>query len=436
METKYIVVIEIGSSKIRGALAEQKENGSLLVNEIHSESLVNCVRYGIIQNVGNVRIAISKMIKQFETSIDGIIEGVYVGINGRTVHNVPVLETRPLGIDSSITDSMLQDLKNEAKNNHKMELDNLDVLPISYFVDGIEVDNPVGSIGAELRAEMNLVVARTNLRLNAQRVFNELNYKVKKFCVTPISAGKVLLSKEERSLGVMLLDLGAETTTISIYKNDALRFICCLPIGGRNITRDITALNVLEDTAERIKQSMSNPLDPKSANETIEGVKGSEVASYIVARTGEIIANIKQQRENAKDFVETIKSVVVLGGGSLLRGLTQKLNEELNVSVRVAKTPNSIQSYSPMATSTENLNLISLIVDCASLNDSSCAKKNEYDFHTEGTTVKEPEPTPVDEGNTGPKPTKKKKGFLSGLKGRLVDALSDDDSEEKKDYFN
>jgi cell division protein FtsA len=65
--------------------------------------------------------------------------------------------------------------------------------------------------------------------------------------LSPLAVAKHVLSYDERQLGCMLVDLGAETTTVSIYKNDALIHIATLPFGGRNITRDIMSLNVLEE---------------------------------------------------------------------------------------------------------------------------------------------------------------------------------------------
>ena len=85
----------------------------------------------------------------------------------------------------------------------------------------------------------------------------------------------------------MLVDMGAETTTVTIYRKGCLRYFATLPFGGRNITRDITSLNVLEENAEDIKITSGNAIPRDTASSlNLNGVKLSEVSNLIVAAVG------------------------------------------------------------------------------------------------------------------------------------------------------
>ena len=112
-----------------------------------------------------------------------------------------------------------------------------------------------------------------------------------------------------------------------------------LPLGGRNLTRDVmNGLNVLEETAENVKKNINNPLDPSNVSDVvIEGVSARKAANYIAARTGEIIANINQQLADAGVSADGIQSIVLIGGGAHLGGLQQKLEETIKVNLIVAK---------------------------------------------------------------------------------------------------
>ena len=86
-QVQYIVAIEIGSSKIVGAIADKSSIGLVSVSHLVEEKLINCVRYGCVQNVENVRSAINRIIKELERRIDGRITQTYVGISGRSLHS-------------------------------------------------------------------------------------------------------------------------------------------------------------------------------------------------------------------------------------------------------------------------------------------------------------------------------------------------------------
>jgi cell division protein FtsA len=70
----------------------------------------------------------------------------------------------------------------------------------------------------------------------------------------------VILTDTEKRTGCALVDFGADTTTIAVYKNNILRYLSVLPLGGNNITRDICALQLEEDEAENLKVKYGNAI--------------------------------------------------------------------------------------------------------------------------------------------------------------------------------
>ena len=334
-KNQYIVALEIGSSKIVGAIAEKTSAGYLSVKHLQEERHLNSVRYGIVQNVENIKSSVNRILKNLEGMVDGRITQVYMGLSGRSLHSIVSEVNRSVGSTEPITKELIDRIIHEATSTPIRNHDTVDIVPRAYYVDKQETPNPVGIFGSSIKIKVNLIVAKPSLKLNVNRLMT-FGVPAKDYIVTPLAVAEQILSESDRELGCMLLDMGAETTTVSIYKNKALIYLVTLPLGGRNLTRDVmNGLNVLEETAENVKKNINNPLDPPNvSNVTIEGVSAKDAANYISARTGEIIANINQQLADAGISSSDIQSIVLIGGSAHLGGLQQKIEDTIKVKVR------------------------------------------------------------------------------------------------------
>ena len=379
-KTQYIVALEIGSSKIVGAIAEKNLSGYVQVNHLEVEKLINSVRYGCVQNVENTKGAINTILKKLENRVNGTIESVYVGLSGRSLHSEPTEVNHNLDATVPITNDVLDRIVNDAGKDPIKNYETIEVVPRTYYVDKNETKSPSGQFGSNINIKLNLIVAKPNLKLNLDRVMTG-GARVKDYMVTPLVVADEILEPSEKSLGCMLVDIGAETTTVSIYKDGALVYLTTLPLGGRNITRDITiGLNVLEDTAERVKKNINNPLDKNVDRISIEGVNSMDAANYIVARTGEIIANIKQQIQYAGVKAVDLHNIVLIGGGAQLPGIARRIEDEIKLRVRLGSFPQGINILDHNINRAEYIQLFSLLSKAASNMpaNQSCVRPNDY----------------------------------------------------------
>ena len=379
-KTQYIVALEIGSSKIVGAIAEKNLSGYVQVNHLEVEKLINSVRYGCVQNVENTKGAINTILKKLENRVNGTIESVYVGLSGRSLHSEPTEVNHNLDATVPITNDVLERIVNDAGKDPIKNYETIEVVPRTYYVDKNETKSPSGQFGSNINIKLNLIVAKPNLKLNLDRVMTG-GARVKDYMVTPLVVADEILEPSEKSLGCMLVDIGAETTTVSIYKDGALVYLTTLPLGGRNITRDITiGLNVLEDTAERVKKNINNPLDKNVDRISIEGVNSMDAANYIVARTGEIIANIKQQIQYAGVKAVDLHNIVLIGGGAQLPGIARRIEDEIKLRVRLGSFPQGINILDHNINRAEYIQLFSLLSKAASNMpaNQSCVRPNDY----------------------------------------------------------
>ena len=435
-KNQYIVALEIGSSKIVGAIAEKTSAGYLSVRYLQEEKHINSVRYGIVQNVENIKSGINHVLKTLEGMVDGRITQVYLGVSGRSLHSIVSEVNRSVGSTESITKELIDRIINEATSTPLRNYDTVDVVPRAYYVDKVETTNPVGQFGSSIKIKVNLIVAKPALKLNLNRLMT-FGVPAKDYIVTPLAVAEQILSESDRELGCMLVDMGAETTTVSIYKNKALIFLNTLPLGGRNLTRDVmNGLNVLEETAENVKKNINNPLDPSNVSDVvIEGIPAREAANYISARTGEIIANINQQLADAGVSSNDIQSIILIGGGAHLGGLQQKMEETIKIKVRLGQNPLSINILNSSINRMEYIEVFALLAKAAELipDGETCIELNKYAdslvFRGPVNPDPEPEPDPERESKRKPKKTSGRSRW-ERLREKLSGLMTDDESDE------
>ena len=438
-KNQYIVALEIGSSKIVGAVAEKTSAGYLSVKHLQEERHLNSVRYGIVQNVENIKSSVNRILKNLEGMVDGRITQVYMGVSGRSLHSMLSEVNRSVGTTEPITKELIDRIIHDATSTPIRNYETVDIVPRAYYVDKVETPNPVGQFGSSIKIKVNFIVAKPSLKLNLNRVMS-FGVPVKDYIVTPLAVAEQILSESDRELGCMLVDMGAETTTVTIYKNKALIYLSTLPLGGRNLTRDVmTGKNVLEETAENVKKNINNPLDPANvSNVVIEGVNSSEAANYISARTGEIIANINQQLAYAGISSNDIQSIVLIGGSAHIGGLQQKIEETIKVKVRKGQNPMGLNILNPEINRMEYIEVFSLLAKAAEMieDGETCIELQQY---ADGLTLegpRAPRPEYVDpkpELPREPKEPKKKPGKSrwKAWGDKLSRLMSEDDATEE-----
>lgn len=342
MEDKTIVAIEIGSSKVRGAIGNYSPAGVLTVQAVEEEPMLDCVRYGVVSNIEELAMLINRILRKIENRVSPRkVTSVYVGMGGRSFCSLPREVESQFAEDVEITDEILDSLIREASVSPYADRELFQVVPREYVVDKKAVNRPKGTVGRNIRMSANLIVCRPQIKRNIDRLFNEkLKLNINGYCVRQLALGDVVLTFEEKRLGCMLVDFGAETTTVSIYKNGRLQYMATLPLGSRNITRDIMKINCLEEKAEALKCKIGNAAGSNvSVNgfmKTVDNIDFTEVNSYVSHRAGEIIANIHKQLEYAGfKSSDMTGGVVIVGGGSRLAGFNEALEKKLAMRMRV-----------------------------------------------------------------------------------------------------
>ena len=434
MNETYIAAIEIGSSKITGAVGLYTSDQTLKVLAVEQEPSRDSVRYGIIQNPEEVASRVMRIIDRLNSHpavAPRTVAAVFVGLSGRSMRSVANDVKLFFPEVTEITGEMLNHLRDDAKaipleSNQEI----LAIVPRSYSVDGMETLTPKGAMGKSIAAVYDIIIGRNELKRNIQRAISErTDLEIKGMIITPLATADVVLSNDEKRLGCMLVDFGAETTSVSIYSKGALCYFATLPMGGRNITRDLTTLSILEERAEEIKCESGRAVareTPSTLN--LNGIKLSDVSNLVVARAEEIVANVVQQISYAGLAEKDLPGgVVCIGAAANLNGLLELIENQSGLNARMGHLPSYIQTTEPRTKRHDTIQTAALLYAGAIRGDADCLKMPVQDT---------PEPEEDDDIPVNPEPDsnrEKKVGrFFRTISNKFTNIFappSDEDSE-------
>ena len=437
MEEKHIVALEIGSYKIRGAVGKIDANGILTVTSVDQEDLIDGVRHGMIRNVEKVANAIDRILERISNRIaPRFVKSVYVGVGGRSVCSLERCVERQLPEECEITNRLIDELKLEALAMAPHDKDVITAAPRLYTIDRTTAIQPVGEFGRNVTACFNLICCQDKLRKNIERVLCEkLELTINDYVVRQIAEADFVVSPDEKRLGCMFVDFGAETTTVSIYRHGQLQYMATLPMGSRLITRDIMSLAYLEEQAETLKHTGGNAKPQTGEKNIVAGVDFTDINNYISARATEIILNIKEQMKLADLTPQELPAgIIIIGGGARLGGFSERLEQLSGMRVRSGMANVSLRIGDGRINPVEMIDVMSVLYAVAADRPKECLSEIEPEPEPELPDPAEETPDPAD---VPQQPTRKKRGFLASLRekmtGMLIAPEDDDDNDELRD---
>lgn len=328
----YIVAIEIGSSKISGAVGIQTYSGINILSYA-SEPVNGFVSKGVVRNVDETGNCLNTLINRLESSLSNLtIEKAYVAFGGLSMQTKKSTIIRTFDEYTKITQNIIDQmaLENDQKFNVPDGYQRIMVIPLESRLNGDTSLTPMGTPTRRIECNYQNILFREQYMKQLEESFAISKIKILDSFNAIILEANTLLSDTERGNGTALVDIGAETTTVAIYANNLLRKIVVIPIGSNNVTRDLCAEQIPFKEAEQLKifKGYHSTDDDNSAIDT------ELVNQIIAARMSEILLNVKHQISDAES---RIINIVFTGGGSKLKNITEIIEECLpNFKVRIA----------------------------------------------------------------------------------------------------
>ena len=355
----FIVAIELGSSKITGIAGKKNLDGSIKVLAVVKEDATSCIRKGVVNNIDKTVQALGNVIKKLENILKTKIARVYVGVNGQSIRSEKNIIVKQLPADTKVTVDMVNGLMDANRSMQYPDQEILDAVTQEYKVDNqLQVD-PTGFICTRLEGNFLNILWRKSFYRNLNRCFENAGIAIAEMYLSPLSLADAVLTDAERRGGSVLVDLGAETTTVAVYYRNILRHLAVIPLGSNNITKDLTSLQMEDKTAEEMKLKYataytdSSEIDmgktyPIDHDRSIDMPKFVEI---VEARLQEIIENAWHQVPD--EYIgKLLGGIVLTGGGSNMKDIDKAFKILTHTDkVRIAgSVTTTIISKSPAVT--------------------------------------------------------------------------------------
>ena len=349
-QSEMLVGLDIGTSKVVAVVAEVTSDNSteIIGLGIHPS---RGLRNGVVVDIDSTTSAIKKSISEAESMAGCHISSCYVGISGshiRGLNSEGVVPIRDGDVKYSDVDRVIETAQAMAIPADQRLLH---VLPRDYIIDKQDgIKEPLGMAGSRLEAKVHLVTCSNNASQNIHKCVSACGLDVEGFVLEQLASSYSVLTKDERDLGVCLIDIGGGTTDIAVFIDGSISFT------GDHVTNDIAeAFRTPPSQAEDIKQqygcavsSLTRPdelmMVPGMGGRPERELSRQALADVLERRYVEIFS-MAQQKLNISGFESLIPAgIVITGGASKVEGSTELAEEVFHAPVRLG-SPQSISGF-------------------------------------------------------------------------------------------
>lgn len=344
-----VVGVDVGTNKICTIVGEVRPDDVFVVGVGIEPS--RGMKKGIVNDMSQLTAAISASVHKAERSSGYDISRAFVSVAGNHIASISsrgvvgLAGTRGVGREDL---DRAMDSARAIAIPHNREV--LHVVPRSYSLDGQErVRSPIGMHGFRLELEAHIITASSTCLANLEQSVEASGLYVDRFILNPLASGHIVLTPEEREMGVVVIDIGGGTTDLAIFIEGTVWHAAVIPVGGDHITNDITHwMRVPFEQAEIVKiqhgqaqRKAVNMMETFVVQPFGEGmpteVHRSGLAEVIEYRVVEIFELV--QREIKRSGYDGLlrAGAVLTGGSAQLPGIREAAEETLGFPVRLAK---------------------------------------------------------------------------------------------------
>ncbi len=344
-----VVGLDIGSSKIRTVIANIDER-DVLPNVIGAGVSPSAgLRKGVIVDVNETISAITASLEDAERMSGSPIHHAVIAVGGAhlaAINSRGVIAV-PHGGEISAGD-VERVLEAAQAVNIQANRQILRVIPQNYTIDDqTGIRNPLGMKGVRLEVEAHIITGLAPALKNLENAVHQSGVDVDDFIPAPLAAAEAVLSKRQKELGVVAIDIGSSSTGISVYEEGVVIASFVLPVGGDSVTNDIAiGLRTSVDAAEKLKieYGTAKPADV-SDRETIDLatiskadsqiVERRQLAEIIYARYHEILSMVNEKLALIERDGQLPAGAVITGGGAKIPELIELARETLSLPVQI-----------------------------------------------------------------------------------------------------
>jgi cell division protein FtsA len=348
MKKNIIAGLDLGTTKVCAVIAEQLENKIDILG--FGVATSDGLNRGLVANIAKTAAAIKEAMSIASNRADIDVRAVNVGVAGEHITSLRHRNYVTISnVDKEISQTDIDRLKADVKTIQiPTDRQILHIIPEEFYIDhqgGIE--NPIGMCGSRLEALNHVVLASVPAMQNIRKSVERAGYTVQDYILQPIASSVSVLEENEKDLGVTLIDIGGGTTDIAVFHDKSIKHTKVIGVAGNQVTNDIReSLGIVTDEAEKLKKQYGYALEEaiiKDEDIYIKGVGArgnikipiSLLTQIIHVRMKELFTLIDNELRQTGFKNKTKAGIVLTGGGSLLKGVTELAEEVFGQPTRI-----------------------------------------------------------------------------------------------------
>ena len=354
-EQTVLVSIDIGTTKVVTLIGEVSRDGGVDVIGI-GQAGSDGLRKGVVIDIDRTVQSVTAAIEGAEKLSGMSVNSAFVGISGSHISSQN--SRGMVAVSGRHADVTREDTVRAIDAARAISIPNtreiLHVIPRGYVVDGQDgVRDPIGMSAVRLEVETHIVTASSTSVQNLSKCVQRAGVEIEELVLTSLATAESVLTPEDRELGVVLADIGGDSTDVVVFAEGSVLHAATLPIGGRHVTNDLgIVLKCAPDVAESLKLRYGSALPlavdpdeivqvPQFGEEHSLPVTRRHVAEIVESRLQELFTLVAAEVARAGTTNRLQAGIVLTGGGALLPGTAQAARDQLNMSARVV-APNGV----------------------------------------------------------------------------------------------
>ncbi|MBU2563964.1 cell division protein FtsA [Patescibacteria group bacterium] len=350
-KNNIIIGLDVGTSKVRAIVASVKPKEEIkpkIIGIGESDSLG--MRKGVVVDIEEMTKSIKRAIDQAERSSGVHIEKAYVSVGGshiRAKTSKGIIAVSRADEEVS-QDDVIRAISNASAVSMDPNREVIHVIPREFSIDGQSgIQDPRGMTGVRLEVDALIIEGLTPYIKNLRKCLSNTGVEIQGLVLDILASSNSVLLRKQKELGVLVLDLGGGTASMSVYEERKLIHINVLPIGSSHITNDIAiGLRTSIETAEKIKLEhgtclinsvgKKEEIDLSNFDEKEEGVADrKEVVKIIEARIEEIFHLVNKELKKIDRERLLPSGAVLIGGGAKIPGIVDLAKQRLKLPVQI-----------------------------------------------------------------------------------------------------
>ncbi|MBI3962613.1 MAG: cell division protein FtsA [Deinococcus sp.] len=358
---RLVVGLDIGTTKICTVIAEaDASEGLRIVGEGTVPS--HGVKRGMVVDIEQTAQAVAQSLEAAERVAGVEITSAWVGVAGSHIRARLRQGTVPVRRREVGPEDMQRALDAATSVDPAMEL--IHRLPLEYTVDGQDgISAPSGMSGSKLAVDLLVVSGATGALANLRKVVSDNGLVVQGLALQALASGNAVLTPTEREVTTILIDIGGGTTDVGVFRRGQLAHAAVIPLGGDHVTSDIAQiLKLPPPEAEALKLRHGAAIPALAQGEfTVQGERLSawELSEIVAPRMREIFDLARRELEKLGPVELLAHSLVLTGGGAMLRGTVELARERFRLPTRLG-APQELAGLSDVVSSPAHATAVGL----------------------------------------------------------------------------